>query len=326
MIKSSVELLFNPILSELKLSHQRFSDLFVSDVYIIDKAVKYLQQQSSKKLRPAFLLLSAKMCGELNDFSVINAVIVEALHTATLIHDDVVDNSSTRRGVASLKEIYGNKGAVLLGDYIFSKCILMLLEYKNFEALELFANYVNQLCLGELKQFEELDYRNMDESEYLKRIEQKTSSLFSVACGLGAIAVNGNEIMKKDLIEFGRNFGIAFQIKDDILDYMGNEVEIGKPIGLDISFNNITAPLIYGYKNASNDMKMQIDGILNKKINKDNFLKLREIIEKIGGFSYAEKKIVEYSMKCESIMNNFPSSPAKQSLIDLVKFNQNRSS
>ena len=245
MLKSHLSEISQPIKSELENFNQIFRESLRSKVGLLDLVTRYIIRQKGKKIRPLLVLLSAKVCGAINDRSYRGAVLVELLHTATLIHDDVVDNADKRRGLWSINKVFKNKVAVLMGDYLLSKGLLISMEGKDYDFLEVITNTVKRMSEGELLQIQKTRKLDIDEETYFKVISDKTASLIETCCTIGAMSATSNKESIDAMREFGRNLGISFQIRDDILDYEGNLTITGKRKGGDIKEKKITLPLIY---------------------------------------------------------------------------------
>ena len=308
-----------PIASELEMFEKHFRDSMRSKVLLLDKIMNYIVRRKGKQLRPMFVFLMAKACGEINDTTYRGAALIELLHTATLVHDDVVDDAWYRRGFFSLNALWKNKIAVLVGDYLLSRGLLLSVENKDFELLRIVSNAVRVMSEGELLQMEKA--RNLDISQqvYFEIIRQKTASLFASCCEVGACSVDA----KKEFIEkarlFGEKVGIAFQIKDDLFDY--GTRQIGKPLGIDIKERKLTLPLIHALSNAKWLQKRKIINIV--KNHNEVPRKVEEVINFVrnsGGIEYAEKVMKSYHSEAMKILNSFNDSVYKQSLEQLVTF------
>jgi octaprenyl-diphosphate synthase len=308
---------------ELKEFESTFNKAVESNVSLLDKIMKYIVKTKGKQLRPMFVILSAKLCGQINDKTFRAASLIELLHTATLVHDDVVDDSSKRRGFFSINALWKNKIAVLVGDYLLSKGLLLSLNNKDFRILEILATAVKEMSEGELLQAEKARKLDITEDIYFNIIRCKTASLISSACGAGAFSVNENEEETALLQKFGEKVGIAFQIKDDLFDY-GKE-DVGKPTGNDIKEKKMTLPLIYTLNNCDKATKSKIINIFknaNKKKNEISFI--IETVINHRGIKYAEEKMDEYIRDAFEILNQFPDNEAKQYLIKLVNYTTER--
>lgn len=314
-----------PIFEDLKIFENEFRDALRSEVRLINTIGKYLLRHKGKNIRPILTILSARLTGKPTLQSYQAAAMIELLHLATLIHDDVVDDAEKRRGFLALNRIWKNKVAVLMGDFIFSKVLINLIRIKNNEALELLSLTAEKLSAGEILQIEKSLTRNMTESTYYDMIYQKTASLISTSCELGAITVSKNKADRKNLASFGKNFGMAFQIKDDLFDLFGNEKKTGKNLALDVKKNMITLPLIHSYSHASKSVTKHIKSIIKKNHKSEQDMNdLKQIIVETGGFKYAHTKIDEFSHEALSSIQNYPDSVYKDSLFDMVAFNIQR--
>ena len=308
---------------ELKTFEDKFSDAVKSNTALLDSIMKYIIKRKGKQLRPMFVFLSAKLHGEINESTYRAAALVELLHTATLVHDDVVDESYERRGFFSINAVWKNKIAVLVGDYLLSKGLLLSTNNGDFKHLEIVSDAVRKMSEGELLQIEKSRKLNLDEGIYFEIIKNKTASLLSSACGVGAYSTTRDESITQQMKTFGEKVGIAFQIKDDLFDY-GTE-NIGKPTGNDIREKKLTLPLIYTLQQADRSTKKQLIYSI-KNHNKDP-QKVREIInvvQKSGGIEYSEKKMYEYRDDALNILNSFTDSPVRNALEELVRYTTDR--
>lgn len=306
----------------------RFSDLFKSSlkskVGIVDLVTKYILKQKGKKIRPLLVLLSAKTAGGITDRTFRGATLVELLHTATLVHDDVVDNAEERRGLPSINAVWKNKIAVLMGDYLLSRGLTIAVEGKDFDFLGIITNTVKRMSEGELLQINKTRKLDIDEETYFKIISDKTASLLSTCCEIGAGSATENEEYRAALRNYGEYLGIAFQIKDDILDYVGASSLIGKPLGADIKEKKITLPLIHSLRNADDKESSKIIKIIKKGSKKEGLKEVLNFVNQYKGIEYAYKAANEYSLKAKNELNIFPASDAKESLINLIDFVTNR--
>lgn len=266
-----------------------------------------------------FVFLSAKLCGEVGEASYIAASLVELLHTASLVHDDVVDDANERRGFFSINALWKNKIAVLVGDYLLAQGLLLALKNKKFRLLEILSEAVKAMSEGELLQLEKARKLDIKEDVYFEIIRQKTASLIAAACSAGAASTSQDESVIENMRLFGENIGIAFQIKDDLFDFGSDDV--GKPLGIDIQEKKMTLPLIYALDNASKSEKNYIVNLIKRYNNRPE--KVKEVISFVhqsGGLEYAKTIMEEYSEKAFKILNEFPESPSRQALQDLVIF------
>ncbi|MEO8210690.1 MAG: polyprenyl synthetase family protein [bacterium] len=308
-----------PITGELKEFENQFSDVLKSKVALIDLITKYILKQKGKKIRPILVLLSAKLCGEVTNRSYIAANLVELLHTATLIHDDVVDDAKTRRGIASINAVWKNKASVLIGDYLLSKGLLISLENKEYDFLQVTSEAVRRMSEGELLQIQKA--RNFDSTEetYFKVISDKTASLIKTCCKLGALSSAKDNSDVEKLGIFGENIGISFQLRDDILDYTGRKKLLGKSTGNDLKEKKFTLPLIVSLRNAS---KKKANEIM-KLIKSDRTKKFDEVFDFVienGGVDYAIEKVNLYGTAAKNSIKDFKESPVKDSMLEFVDF------
>ena len=313
-----------PIANEMLEFELKFKSSMKSSVPLLDKITQYIIKRKGKQMRPMFVFLSAKLCGEMNDSTYRAASLIELLHTATLVHDDVVDDSNVRRGFFSVNALWKNKIAVLVGDFLLSKGLLLSIDNKDFHLLGLVSNAVREMSEGELLQIEKARKLDIDEAVYFDIIRKKTASLIASCCACGAASVTSDENVIDRMRAFGEAVGIAFQIKDDLFDY-GDGTNIGKPTGIDIKEKKMTLPLIYALNNASVWDKHKIINIV--KNNNNNPKKVAEAIDFVierGGIQYAEKRMIEYKQKALEILSTFSDCASKTSLSELVKYTTER--
>lgn len=291
-----------------------------SHVPLLDKIMHYIVKRKGKQLRPMFVFLAAKTCGEMNDSTYRAASLIELLHTATLVHDDVVDDSHIRRGFFSLNALWKNKIAVLVGDYLLSKGLLLSVDNKDYELLGIVSNAVREMSEGELLQIEKARRLDVDEPIYFEIIRQKTAVLIASCCSCGAASVGSNAETIEKMRLFGEQTGIAFQIKDDLFDF-GTETDIGKPTGNDIKEKKFTLPLIYALNNASFfDKRKIINTIKNNQDDPEKIAKVVDFVLKSGGIEYATKKMNEHKDKALQLLSSFKDSEAKNALEQLVLY------
>ncbi|TRZ82136.1 MAG: polyprenyl synthetase family protein [Sediminibacterium sp.] len=322
-MQATMELAKKVIAKELELFEEHFKEAVKSRVSLLDRIMQYIVKRKGKQMRPMFVLLSAKLHGEINDASYRAASLVELLHTATLVHDDVVDDALERRGMFSINALWKNKIAVLVGDYLLSKGLLLSLENKDFTILTILSNAVKKMSEGELLQMEKTRNLNFDESVYYEIISGKTASLLASSCAAGTSSVTDNEETIQKMREFGENVGMAFQIKDDLFDY--GEAKIGKPTGNDIKEKKLTLPLIHILQKVTPALKKEIIYIV--KNNNNDKEKVKFVIDHVisyGGIEYATHKMNEYRDKALLILNAFPTSPAREALEELVRYTTDR--
>lgn len=308
-----------PIKQELQKFESYFKASMKSQVPLLDKITYYIVQRKGKQLRPIFVFLSAKMCSEVTDKTYNAAALIELLHTATLVHDDVVDDAQRRRGFFSINALWKNKIAVLVGDYLLSRGLLLAIENKEFDLLQIVSEAVKEMSEGELLQIEKARRLDIDEAIYFEIIRQKTASLISAACAAGAASVTDEEGKIQQMKQFGETIGIAFQIKDDLFDY-GDEA-IGKPKGIDIKEKKMTLPLIYALAKSDKSEKRRIIKMI-KKNSTDNEV-VAEVISFVknkGGLEYAAKVMDDYRKKALDILAHLPENTARQAMYDLVDY------
>lgn len=311
------------IAKELKEFEIHFRQAVKSNVSLLDKIMQYIVKRKGKQLRPMFVLLSAKLGGEVNHKTYRAASLVELLHTATLVHDDVVDDSMKRRGFFSINALWKNKIAVLVGDYLLSKGLLLSLDNDDFKTLKILSTAVKQMSEGELLQMEKARNLNLDEGVYFEIIRSKTASLVASSCAAGASTTFTDEESIEKMRMFGEKTGIAFQIKDDLFDY-GN-ANIGKPTGNDIKEKKLTLPLIYTLNNASYLLRKKIIYIVkNQTNNKDKVRFVMDEVHKAGGIEYARQKMMTYRDEALALLYEFPDTDVRKGLEELVRYTTDR--
>ncbi|HSR18252.1 MAG TPA: polyprenyl synthetase family protein [Ignavibacteriaceae bacterium] len=291
-----------------------------SKIGLVDLIARYIIRQKGKKIRPLLVLLSAKISGGITERTYRGALLVELLHTATLVHDDVVDNADKRRGFWSVNKVFKNKAAVLMGDYLLSRGLMIAVEGNDYDFLGVITNSVRRMSEGELLQIQKTRKLDIDEETYFKVISDKTASLLETCCEIGALSATQNEIYSSAMKKFGDSIGIAFQIRDDILDYEGKSSLIGKPIGGDIKEKKITLPLIYSLEQVSNGEASKIKSLIKNGNDKESIKKIIEFVQHHKGIEYAFNTAHAYSLKAKESLKVFPASPAKLALEALVDF------
>lgn len=308
---------------ELGTFEKKFAEAVRSQTPMLDRIMKYIIKRKGKQMRPMFVFLSAKLNGEINESTYRAAALVELLHTATLVHDDVVDESLERRGFFSINAVWKNKIAVLVGDYLLSKGLLLSTSNEDFMHLHIVSEAVKQMSEGELLQMEKSRKLNLDEDIYFEIIKNKTASLLSSACGVGAYSTSKDETITEKMKLFGQKVGIAFQIKDDLFDY-GSE-DIGKPTGNDIKEKKLTLPLIYTLNKVDKNTKKRIIYILkNENKNKESVKFVINSVIQNGGIKYAESKMNAYRDEALEILYQFDESPVRKGLEELVRYTTDR--
>ncbi len=308
---------------ELSIFEKKFADAAKSKVPLLDRIMQYIIRRKGKQLRPMFVFLSAKLHAPINESTYRAASLVELLHTATLVHDDVVDESLERRGFFSINAIWKNKIAVLVGDYLLSKGLLLSTANKDFQHLEILSDAVRKMSEGELLQLEKSRKLNLDESIYFEIITNKTASLLASACAVGTFTTTQNIETTEIMRNFGEKVGIAFQIKDDLFDYGTDKV--GKPTGNDIREKKLTLPLIYTLNKVDKSIKKRLIYILKNK--HKNQTEINFVIEKVieaGGIEYATRKMLAYRDEALSILHQFDKTAVRDELESLVRFTTDR--
>lgn len=320
----TLEEIKKPIQLNLQEFDQKFRVSMKSSVALLDTVTRYLYRQKGKQMRPMFVFLTAKMCGEINESTYRAASLIELLHTATLVHDDVVDDSNERRGFFSINALWKNKIAVLVGDYLLSRGLLISLDGDDFHLLKIVSGAVRDMSEGELLQIEKARRLDISEEIYFEIILKKTASLISSCCACGAASVGASEEMTARMKKFGEYVGISFQIKDDLFDFeSGNRT--GKPNGIDIKEQKMTLPLIYMLSQLAPGEKRRTIRII--KNHHDEPARVAEIIKQVnnsGGISYARSKMLEYRQKALDMLQSLPANEARESLEKLVMFTTER--
>ena len=313
-----------PIAAEMREFERKFRDYMKSDVMLLDQIMSYIVKRKGKQLRPMFVFLTAGVCGTITEATYHGAALIELLHTATLVHDDVVDDSNYRRGFFSINALWKNKIAVLVGDYLLSRGLLLSINNNEFDLLKIVSTAVKEISEGELMQIEKARRLDITENVYFEIIRQKTASLISACCAVGAQSVGiGAEMVEKARL-FGEKVGIAFQIKDDLFDY--GTAEVGKPLGIDIKEKKMTLPLIYALSQAGYWEKRRI--INTVKNNSNDPKRVNEVIafvKQSGGIEYATQAMQHYVDEAKAILYSFPESAYRTSLEQLVQYTIERS-
>lgn len=309
----------SPIASEMAEFELKFRQSMKSKVLLLDKIMGYIVKRKGKQMRPMFVFLTAGIAGQITEATYRGAALIELLHTATLVHDDVVDDANYRRGFFSINALWKNKIAVLVGDYLLSKGLLLSVEHEDFRLLKIVSEAVKEMSEGELLQMEKARNLDITENTYFDIIRQKTASLIASCCAVGATSAEVSDDVIELMRRFGEKVGMAFQIKDDLFDY--GEDEIGKPLGIDIKEKKMTLPLIYALQKASWLQKKKIIYIVKNKSDKAE--KVAEVIDFVrasGGIEYATGVMEKYYAEAKVILDSFPASEYKNSLSQLVQF------
>mgnify|MGYP000400188565 CR=1 FL=1 len=314
-----------PIAHEMEVFEKKFSLFMSSKVALLNKITHFIVNRKGKQMRPMFVFLVAKMVsdGEVNDRTYRGASVIELIHTATLVHDDVVDDSNQRRGFFSINALWKNKIAVLVGDYLLSKGLLLSIDNDDFDLLKIISVAVREMSEGELLQIEKARQLDITEAIYYEIIRQKTATLIAACCSLGAAAVKPNSSDVNDMRKFGELIGMAFQIKDDLFDY--GQHKIGKPTGIDIKEQKMTLPLIYALNQASKkDKDWVINSIKNHNKDKKRVNKVIDFVKNSGGLDYATSKMHQFQDEALQILAQYPESDYKSSLKLMVDYVINR--
>ena len=317
---SSLDKIKTPVRLEMEEFEGRFRSAMRSEVALLDKITRYIVKRKGKQMRPMFVFLTAKALDSTNDKTYRAAALIELLHTATLVHDDVVDDAEKRRGFFSINALWKNKVAVLVGDYLLSRGLLLSVKHKDYRMLEITSDAVQQMSEGELLQMEKARKLDIDEEVYFDIIRKKTASLIASCCASGAASVSEDDDLIEKMRQFGELVGIAFQIRDDLFDY-GSSDKIGKPTGIDIKEKKMTLPLIYALNNCnSEDKRMIINTVKNYNTDSDRVAKVIGIVKDSGGIEYATQHMHEYRDKALNLLKDLPENEARTSLQDLVNY------
>lgn len=298
----------------------RFRSSMRSQVALLDKITRYIVKRKGKQMRPLFVFLSAKLVGSTNDSTYRAATLIELLHTATLVHDDVVDDSDTRRGFFSINALWKNKIAVLIGDFLLSRGLLLSVKHKDYHLLEITTRAVEEMSEGELLQIEKARKLDITEEVYFSIITKKTASLIASCCASGAASVTDDKPTVELMRQFGETVGIAFQIRDDLFDY-GTDTGIGKPVGIDIKEKKMTLPLIHALNRADAAQKrFIINTIKNHNTDDARVALVIAMVESLGGIAYTRQRMNDYRDRALELLTRFPENDARNSLTALVNF------
>ncbi len=320
-----VEQIKSPIHQEMERFEQKFKESMVSKVPLLNRITHFIIRRKGKQMRPMFVFLVAKMVsnGDFKEKTYRGAALIELIHTGSLVHDDVVDDSNQRRGFFSINALWKNKIAVLVGDYLFSKSLLLSVDHDDFDLLKLVSIALKEITEGELLQIEKARQLDITEAIYFEIIRQKTATLIAACCGIGAASVDAPENEIQQMRKFGELIGIAFQIKDDLFDY--TEGKIGKPTGIDIKERKMTLPLIYALNTASSkDKRWLINSVKNHNKDKQRVKEVIAFVKQHGGTEYAAEKMHEYKNKALALLSHYSDSEYKRSLVDMVAYVINR--
>ncbi|OOG69606.1 polyprenyl synthetase family protein [Algoriphagus sp. A40] len=308
-----------PIEAEMAQFEHKFRDFMKSKVKLLDHITNYIVKRKGKQMRPMFVFLTAGVCGTINESTHRGAALIELLHTATLVHDDVVDDADYRRGFFSVNALWKNKIAVLVGDYLLSRGLLLSVDNGDFNLLRIVSNAVKEMSEGELLQSYKARKLDVDEEVYYEIIRQKTASLIASCCSVGASSVGSKNGDIEKMRLFGEKVGMAFQIKDDLFDF--GDDEIGKPVGIDIKEKKMTLPLIYALRHTDWLTKKKIIYLIrNRSEDKKAVNEVIDFVKKSGGLDYAKEKMDGFYLEALAILKEFPDSVYKTSLSDLVSY------
>ncbi len=310
-----------PIQMEMELFEKKFYESMSSKVALLNRITYYIVNRKGKQMRPMFVFLTAKMIsgGAVEERTYRGACVIELIHTATLVHDDVVDDSNRRRGFFSINALWKNKIAVLVGDYLLSKGLLLSIDHGDFDLLRIISVAVREMSEGELLQIEKARRLDITEDIYYEIIRQKTATLIAACCALGARSVSEDDTQVETMRKFGELIGMAFQIKDDLFDY--TDEAIGKPTGIDIKEQKMTLPLIYALNNCTSKEKSWcINSIKNHNKNKKRVKEVIQFVKDKNGLHYAEQKMEQFQQEALALIQNFPNSTYKDSLILMVNY------
>ncbi|MEO8126655.1 MAG: polyprenyl synthetase family protein [Bryobacteraceae bacterium] len=280
---------------------------------------KYLNSNGGKRLRPILLLLSCKLVGDAGDSAVSMAAVVEMIHTATLVHDDIIDVAETRRGKPTTNAIWGNHTSVLAGDWLYMQAFQIALRLRNFHLLYILISLTQAMVEGELLQLERIGKIGISEADYMELVDRKTASLFSACARLGAVVGGADEAIERKLGEFSWNLGIAFQLIDDVLDFTARETILGKPVGNDLREGKVTLPLIYALESGDREGRQMVETVLRENnYEKVSVKDIRKFIDRHDGISRAQHRAQEFAAKARAIINEFPDSPYQRALADVT--------
>lgn len=317
--KKTLKEITSPVADSLSEFRTFYKQALRTDVFLLDKIVQYLLRQKGKEIRPTLVFMSAQLFGDITERSYVAATMIELLHTATLIHDDVVDDAEIRRGFLSINKVWQNKASVLLGDFLLSKGLLTALDYEEFKLLKVLSRAVKQMSEGELRQFKAARLFNMDEEYYFKVISEKTASLIAACCECGAISTSDDPEIHQKMHDIGICTGIAFQIRDDLFDYGVDD--IGKPKRNDIQERKVTLPFIKALNNASVTETIRIRHLMRKrKKSKSDVDRIVQFVHEKGGMNYARSIMNDYATQALEKLSTLPDTQERESFEDLIKF------
>jgi octaprenyl-diphosphate synthase len=318
--ENSLNSIREPVIQELKNFDSVFREAMRSQVPLVYLITRYILRQKGKRVRPLLVMLSAKLCGDINDSTYRAATLIELLHSATLVHDDVVDDADTRRGLASINAVWKNKIAVLMGDYLLSRGLLLSLQYHDYYFLNSTSFAVKRMSEGELLQIQKSRHLNIDEETYVKIISDKTASLFSACTDIGAASTTEDPEKRNLLKSYGENVGLAFQVRDDLLDYLGRKSILGKPTGGDLKEKKLTLPLIHALHQSDRHEAQRAIRFIKKGVNHKDITWIIDFVRNNGGIEYSLQKADEFASEACNCLSSFPDSPEKHSLLQFVRF------
>jgi octaprenyl-diphosphate synthase len=309
------------ITQDLAQLEESIDKLLTTRIAFIKEVVQHIVKSGGKRIRPILVILSAKLCGARNDQHISYAAIIEFIHTATLLHDDVVDNAKIRRGRLTANTIWGNEPSVLVGDFLFTKSFDLMVQMQNAEILRVMANATTNLAEGEIMELLRTSDINTTENDYYEVIDNKTAVLLSAACEIGALLGGVDTERRSALREFGHHLGMAFQLKDDLLDYVSTDSTLGKNTGIDFKEGKVTLPLIHALKDTTPEEREAVTAALKRtRTSKKDFQKVKGIIEKYGGLEYTSRVSQEHIDKAREYLAQFPASPYKDALLELAAY------
>lgn len=321
---STLDKIQKPIAADLAAFEANFKTAIKSKIALLDLVMKYIVKRKGKQMRPMFVMLAAGTCGTINESTHRGASLIELLHTATLVHDDVVDDAYQRRGFWSINALWKNKIAVLVGDYLLSKGLLLAVDNGDFQLLQIVSNAVKVMSEGELLQMEKARKLDIDEAVYYEIIKGKTASLIASACGVGAASTGADKIVVEQMRLLGETIGMAFQIKDDLFDY--NDADVGKPTHIDIKEKKMTLPLIYTLQKSDSSTRRKLINIIKNHNNeKQKVNELIQIVVASGGIKYAENKMNEYYQSALTQIKQFPQNQYSEAMQQLITYTIERS-
>lgn len=323
-VPHSLKSIFAPFKQDLAEFDLAFRNIMRSDVWVVDQMAQYLVKHKGKQFRPALVLVAARAAGEVTPKTYSTAAVAELLHTATLIHDDVLDDSEMRRGIATLHKVWKNKLAILMGDYLLSKSLIAATETGSLEIMNTVATVAKRLIKGAMLEVQKSHKPDLDEADYFRIVADKTASLMSACTELGALTVNASPERREAMRDFGENLGIAFQIKDDLLDYEGSSGILGKPAMADIQDKKVTLPLLYALQDSDEKERKHILKIIRKGASRKEVAEILDFVKRRNGIEKAREKAREIKNKAIMALSVLPDSDARDSLIQLAEFVVNR--